>query len=148
MAGDAELMILERGRLALVGVDSQVVGQDVGRKEAPLLAGAEAGPTAPAQAGRLHLFDKLVRLSQQRRPQPFVATGRQIPGQRVGVVKAHATEQDVGGAEVGHQSPADCQLVPGAPLRIMTPCCGTSAASRPAIASATSWSKAFGVTDS
>ena len=40
------------------------------------------------------------------------------------------------------------QLVPGAPLRIMTPCWGTSAAKCPARASSTSWSKACGVTDS
>ena len=70
-------VILERARLALVGVAGDVLR--LGRvleDELPLQAGREAGAAAAAQPRRLHLLDDVVRLQRQRLAQPFVAALR------------------------------------------------------------------------
>ena len=51
-----EHAVLERRRLALVGVDHEVARERAGRQERPLLAGREARAAAAAQARRLHLL--------------------------------------------------------------------------------------------
>ena len=51
-----EHAVLERRRLAFVGVDHEVARERVGRQERPLLRGREAGAAAAAQARQLHLL--------------------------------------------------------------------------------------------
>ena len=80
-------VILERARLALVGVAGDVLRlRRVLEDELPLQAGRESGAAAPAQPRRLHLLDDLVRLQRQRLAQSFVAARvLQIEVEREGV---------------------------------------------------------------
>ena len=92
--GHHQRQVLAGARLALVGVDDEVLGhrRRTGRglprlglrDEAPLHAGREAGAAAAAQAGVLDQRDELVGRHRQRRPQGRVAleplVGRQPPG--------------------------------------------------------------------
>ena len=60
-------VVLERARLALVGVDAEVLRlRDVLGHEAPLHAGREARAAAPAQPGLLHLLGDLLGRHRQR----------------------------------------------------------------------------------
>ena len=61
-----EHVVLERGRLTLVGVDGEVAREHVLREERPLLAGAEARAAATAQARGRHLLDDLRGLHPER----------------------------------------------------------------------------------
>ena len=65
-----EHAVLERRRLAFVGVDDEVARERVGRQERPLLRGREARAAAAAQARQLHL---LLHVGRRR---PCASTAR------------------------------------------------------------------------
>ena len=107
-----EHVVLERGRLALVGVHGEVARVHVLGQERPLLAGAEPGASSAPQTRRLHLL-VLDRLGAhpERLPQRLVAAGRQVPLERPRVfgVVAEPLGDDAG---LGHQR------VASAPTRV------------------------------
>ena len=80
--GSAIIMrdVLAGARLALVGVDHEVLGLGAGaggalRDEAPLHAGGEARAAAAAQPGVLDELDELVGIGRQRGAEGLVAAG-------------------------------------------------------------------------
>ena len=94
-------VILERARLALVGVDQQVLRLgDVLRDEAPLHAGREAGAAAAAQAGLLHLVDDRLGRHRHGLAHGLVAAVLDVEIERVGAGLLHVARQD--GLELGH----------------------------------------------
>ncbi len=78
-----EHVVLERGRLALVGVHGEVARVHVLGQERPLLAGAEPGAAPAPQARRLHLL-VLDRLGghPERLAERLVPAGREVPVDR------------------------------------------------------------------
>jgi hypothetical protein len=75
-------VILERARLALVGVAGDVARLDLLVHELPLHAGRKSRAAAAAQARGLDDLDDFVRLLRQRRAQPVIALVRQIEIER------------------------------------------------------------------
>ena len=66
-SADHQRQVLAGARLALVGVDHEVVRLAVVlRDEAPLHAGREAGAATAAQAGVLDQRDQVVRVRRER----------------------------------------------------------------------------------
>ena len=101
-----EHVVLEGGRLPLVGVHGEVARVYVLGQERPLLAGAEPGAAPAPQTRRLHLL-VLDRLGghPERLAQRLVPAGREIPLDRprvLGMV-AEALGDDAG---LGHQRAA------------------------------------------
>jgi hypothetical protein len=86
-------MILERPRLAFVGVAGDVARLDFLVDELPLHAGRKPGAAAAAQPRRLHHLDDFIRLLGERRPQPFVAVVLDVEIQRGGVGFANVGDQ-------------------------------------------------------
>jgi hypothetical protein len=82
-------VVLERARLALVGVAGDVARLDLLVDELPLQAGREARAAAPAQTGRLHHLDDVVRLHAERFLQPVVPLVLQKEIEREAVRLAH-----------------------------------------------------------
>lgn len=102
-----EHVVLEGGRLALVGVDAEVPGEDAGRQERPLLARTEPGPAPTPQPRGLDLLLADLRGGHAERPaQALVATRGQVALDGVGVVGevAQALGDDSGLGD-GHPYP-------------------------------------------
>ena len=87
-------MVLERARLALVGVADDVARLGLLVDELPLHAGREAGAAAAAQAGRLDQLDDLVGRLAERGLQRLVALVLQIEIEREGVRLADVFGED------------------------------------------------------
>ena len=88
-------MILERARLALVGVADDVfrLGGVLDDK-LPFHAGREAGAAAAFQSGCLHQIDHLRRRHRERFTQAFVAFVLQIEVERIAVRLANEFGED------------------------------------------------------
>ncbi len=86
--------VLEGARLALVGVDGQVLDRRVLGDEAPLHAGGEAGAAAPAQARGLHLAMTSFGRHLQRLAQRLVAAVCQIGPDLLGVGPVDVGQQE------------------------------------------------------
>jgi len=87
-------VVLERARLALVGVADDVARFGLLVDELPLHAGREAGAAAAAQPRGLHDLDDLVRLLRQRRLQRLVAAALQIEIERERIRFTNMRDQD------------------------------------------------------
>ena len=79
--------VLERRRLAFVGVDHEVARERVGRQERPLLRGREAGAAPAPQARQLHLLLHVGRVALgEHRAQRVVRAARERAVDRPRVV--------------------------------------------------------------
>src|SRR5439155_5816043 len=99
-----QVAVLERPRLALVGVDDEVHGPGVGlRNERPLRAGREARAAEPAEVRGLDVLDDGRGLHRLGLGPRLVAARRPVPVERVGVLAMEAPGEDL---FVGHTSPS------------------------------------------
>src|SRR5262249_8387029 len=89
-----EQVILERARLALVGIAGDVAGLDLLVDELPLHPGREARAAAPAETGRLDHLDDLVGLFPERDLLRVVAFVRKVEIERERVRLAHVLCED------------------------------------------------------
>ncbi len=88
-------MILERARLALVGIAGEIFRlRRVLQHELPLHAGGKARTAAAAEPGLLHGVDHLIRLHRQSPLEAFVAFVAQVEVERVGTRLANETRED------------------------------------------------------
>ena len=79
--------VLERRRLAFVGVHHEVAREQIGRQERPLLPGREVGAAPAAQARHLHLLLHVGRIAlREHRAQHVVRAARERAVDRPRVV--------------------------------------------------------------
>ena len=93
--------IVERARLALVGIDAQINRpRMILRQKAPLHPGRETGPAAAAQAGILHQLRHVIRRHRERLAQRLVPAVGPVAGQRRAVGLIDASQKY--GFKLGH----------------------------------------------
>src|SRR5437763_10031997 len=113
-AAQEDLAILEGARLALVGVDGEVLGEArLLADEGPLHAGGKPGSATPAQARLHHLVDDLLRLHLERLGKRGVAARSLVGGEREAVlfVPVDGEDADRAGHHFSSVEPASAAVV-------------------------------------